>query len=269
MLRPLLTTTALAAGAGAVTGAFLAGWRGKGSQGLAYSLAMATNWTLVAVPFATLRLGLLAGVDAWRSAQHPAPTAPLGTAGRLTISALAAGAVGGGLLGWWRGRAAAVVGGAVYALLGASGESALLLLADLRLRWAIRRLQAQAEGGPPPPPSILDRAWWQRPADNRDQGGFQPPAKPLDPVQDLFLWVRSKFVDSPGAPGTPGQQAPATPSWMSPLVNALDVPYRERLDARIAFVEGQCTLLEAELARRRALLGVAGPDGSSASPIIP
>ena len=54
------------------------------------------------------------------------------------------------------------------------------------------------------------------------------PQKEFDPVQSIVLWIREQFSDRIDVP-----------HWLSPVMNALDLDYRLRMNKKIEVLEAQ------------------------------
>ncbi|KAI9337901.1 hypothetical protein DFJ73DRAFT_798371 [Zopfochytrium polystomum] len=272
--------------AGSTLGALLAVWKAQSPASWAFS--MGANWVLLSVPFFTIREGVLhyrqrghlqRGEDvlAFRDKDDM-----LGT--------LAAGAVvGGGLGRVARGRGYGLPGAMFYALLagGIQMTSTVLrhwrLSAGARLRDtddAILRAHGAADGAgadarPPLDGYALDRikkqAWadrylgfYRRPFDSASEPALAPATGQFDPVGAAVGWVRRRAV------GAMAEVVDDVPAWLSPLVNALDMEYRVRLNEKTEKLERQVAALRAR-ARELGLDvdgGEAAAAAAAAAPVV-
>ncbi|KAI9096964.1 hypothetical protein DFS34DRAFT_129644 [Phlyctochytrium arcticum] len=218
----------LAAGlTGASCGAILASYRGHSRAAWAFS--MGTNWVVLTAPFLGIREVVLhyrlaknaqEGINSYRTRNKDE-----------MIASVAAGAfVGAGVGLVWRGPMAMIAGSLMYSALACGGQFSYLLARDWRLKRAVQERMNTIN----PPPAVepdkcafsLSRIWDMEIL--RENAGEVVEAAEIDPLGSLFIWARDKV-----------NQNVNVPEWASPLMNAWDIEYRKRLNARLEILEAQ------------------------------
>lgn len=131
-------------------------------------------------------------------------------------STLAAGStVGMGIGYFWRGPKAIIPGILTYSLIAGFGQAVYTRLRHYRQTLALEHSIA------PPEEPFRFRELLKTKSMESNYGE-------IDPIQMLMGWVRDTMAS-----------VVDLPSWASPLVNALDLEYRNRLNYKIAFLEQQ------------------------------
>ncbi|KAJ3085219.1 hypothetical protein HK102_000205 [Quaeritorhiza haematococci] len=79
-----------------------------------------------------------------------------------------------------------------------------------------------------------EKPWWKHPFREKARSLHDLDDGPNpDPFKDVVLWIRDKIADTVGG----------LPDWASPLANALDLEYRQKLNVRLRILERQVTEL--------------------------
>ncbi|KAJ3069323.1 hypothetical protein HDU98_007634 [Podochytrium sp. JEL0797] len=220
-------TTATGAAIGALWGIV------KNQGPVGYSFMMGANWLSVSLPFCVVREAVLHhrhrlnpvyGRLNWRHRD----------ADEMRASIVAGSVVGGGLAYYTRGSLAVIGGGIMFGTLSAVGQYAYTYFRHAR-QDAAYKLQTQ---GDTPTTKLMDlRNPKPREEESFDDHGY-------DPLREFTQFVRRKVLDRMG------DVTVVNGGWVSPVVNALDLEYRKRLNVKIEILERQVGSLRAQLAMK-------------------
>ncbi|KAJ3412977.1 hypothetical protein HDV05_008692 [Chytridiales sp. JEL 0842] len=230
--------TAFATGIGAMSGAMIAPFRAQSS--LAWGFSMGANWFTLSLPFFALREAIMhvnhsinnsRQIENWKLRDKDEFIASMGSG---TVVGLGAGYI-------WRGPVAMPAGALMYGIVAGSLQLAVTAFRRQRQEWAY----TYSQRAPPPPPSPSSSS-----LDPSNKGIYKHFPEPFhaeardpsqdagwDPVGEFVMYLRNKFK----------AHVEVVPEWASPILNALDLEYRERLNIKIASLEGEVGNLRAEL----------------------
>ncbi|KAI8848505.1 hypothetical protein BC829DRAFT_393711 [Chytridium lagenaria] len=220
--------TALATIAGSSVGASLALFYAESS--VAWGFGMGANWAVVSLP---LFRHYVNGV-------REVPNLLVRDKDEMIASTLSGAVVGGGLGYIWRGPRSIPIGMLVYGSL-----ATLLQFTATSLRHYRQSLSLTLETpSTSTPPSTLLSKWQTLPRftsnpTHEPVGRFE-----IDPLGSLVGWITGKVVDRSGG----GHELGAAAWWASPVLNAVDMEYRVRLNKKIGILERQVEKLRKEVA---------------------
>ncbi|KAI9328520.1 hypothetical protein BDR26DRAFT_53024 [Obelidium mucronatum] len=216
-------------GTGAGVGALWGIVKGQGPVG--YSFLMGTNWLCLSLPFFVVREAVL---------HHRQRLNPV--YGRLNwkhrdsddmlASVVGGSVVGGGLAFYTRGSLAVVGGGIVFGTL-----SAIAQFGFTQFRHARQEAAYELQNGEEQKASkkYMDfRNAPPREGTSFDDHGY-------DPLREFTQWAQKKIINKVGG------VAVVDGGWVSPILNALDLEYRKRLNVKIDILERQISSLRTQL----------------------
>ncbi|KAI9203584.1 uncharacterized protein BJ171DRAFT_137034 [Polychytrium aggregatum] len=236
--------SAIAGLSGATLGAAMAAIRLQNV--VSWSVVMGSKWAGLALPFFGIREGILR----YRAHANESTNTPhllVRDKDELISTATAGSIIGAGLGLLWRGPMAVIPGSVMYALLTASGQMGYTYLRHYRQRVGVDLLNQQLS-----PDSQADSKddWYNKPF--RSEPILDPQRSTWDPIKDAYHHVRDLII---GPVGHDSEYQ--VPSWASPLANALDMEYRNKLNSYIATLEFQIAEVSQANRALRAQLDVA------------
>ncbi|KAJ3194911.1 hypothetical protein HK101_001583 [Irineochytrium annulatum] len=156
---------------------------------------------------------------------------------------LIASAISGTLVGGSFGGSAGIPAYAlVYGVGCAAAQWSYTLLRHWRLRAAMQQRDDELNKRPRPQTMM---EWW-RSVDRFGHVDKQPQGYTYDPVGEVLGWIRSRVMANFDVP-----------AYLSPLVNAVDVEYRVRLNTKADILKVQIENLEAEITAVKKEKGIA------------
>jgi hypothetical protein len=192
---------------------------------------MGANYLTISLPFFTTRAALLA-IPYENKLKNK-------DRDQMLASVVSGATIGASLSYYTRGTYAIIPGLITYGLIASVGQFIYTYFRHQRLNKALHLHNSKLTPSDPitiPPPSPSVREIWQsyKFLSNED---FTVQDRDLDPLKDFFNYsvakINSWFGDSEDIP-----------DWASPLVNALDIDYRKKLNVRINILNGQVSELE-------------------------
>ncbi|KAJ3103426.1 hypothetical protein HDU97_010172 [Phlyctochytrium planicorne] len=151
--------------------------------------------------------------------------------------------VGGGLGHIWRGPRSIPMGMLVYGLLAATSQYTYTTFRRWRLKQGFELELASQLPPTPPKPSLLEQ-WKTMPRFRTSEGYPTDKSQDWDPVGALVKWVLGSFSEKFIPKTEQGDlDLGASAWWASPVLNAVDMEYRLRLNAQIEALEGQVSFL--------------------------
>ncbi|TPX32966.1 hypothetical protein SmJEL517_g03991 [Synchytrium microbalum] len=222
-------TTALGASLGALYGEI------RGLSKLSYAFNMGANWTLIGVPFYTLREAILLYRKEIKAHNGESPWHRLGR--DEFIASTLAGSIVGSRLGYmWRGYMAIPAGIIMYGGLAGLGQMGITSFRRWKQDVGYADWRRSVGLDHTTDSSVRDR-WWRRQEtfyrSKEDDNIVMPPSSySWDPLRDGMDWASAKL-----------NQYVTLPAWASPLANALDIEYRKKLNMQIQALEAQVFVL--------------------------
>jgi hypothetical protein len=144
-----------------------------------------------------------------------------------------------------------------YGFIAASCQSLFTLFRHFRQDWAfvqedssittpkyhITQNNDNSKESYPSSFDALQSSNWASLEKMRPYGSSDPEPTNWDPIQDAFDWTKNRlvFLAWKGRP---------IPDWSSPLVNALDIEYRKRLNDKLDILERQIGKLKKDLSQK-------------------
>ncbi|KAJ3280670.1 hypothetical protein HDU79_011447 [Rhizoclosmatium sp. JEL0117] len=200
---------------------------GQGPVG--YAFLMGTNWLSLSLPFFVTREAILHqrqrlnpvyGRRNWRHRDGD----------EMLASTVAGSVVGGGLAYYTRGSLAVIGGGIMFGTLAAVGQYAATKFRHARQEagYAIAKGEEKKEK------RIDLRNQPEREPESFDDHGY-------DPLREFTQYLRRKVLDRMG------DVTVTNGGWVSPMLNALDLDYRKRLNIKIEILERQVSSLKVQL----------------------
>ncbi|KAI8617634.1 hypothetical protein BC830DRAFT_1166849 [Chytriomyces sp. MP71] len=227
---------------GAVAGAVLGVVAGQGPVG--YSFGMGSNWLLVSLPFFAMREAIIRHRQSLNAIySHRQPAFQHRDADEAFASTLSGSVIGGCLAHYTRGPLAVAGGAIMFGGLGLAGQSLFTFLRHKRQEAAFRLKHAPTlQQNEEEPVSLKHNKIRSESDPHFDDHGW-------DPLRDATEYLQKMVGNAFG-----GEES--VPAWASPMVNALDLEYRKRLNIKIDILERQCASLRYQLKQR----GIALPD---------